>query len=152
MTTRLYTGTKTVRAKPMNRLAYNQLRGWTVPDDENPADDGYLVEYTDGGKANVPGFAGYVSWSPKDVFERSYTERADTGRPPHEQRVVDELAELLDRLRKLRAFIGDKLGRWSTLPVAEKARMQHQEAVMSELAIILAERIDAFSQQPETAL
>ena len=27
---------------------------------------------TDGGKENVDGFAGYVSWSPKDVFEASY--------------------------------------------------------------------------------
>ena len=67
-----YIGTKIIRAKPMNRLAYNVLRGWTVPDDENPADEGYLVEYVDGGKANVPGFDGYVSWSPKDVFERAY--------------------------------------------------------------------------------
>ena len=56
----------------MDRLAYNVLRGWTVPDDENPADEGYLVEYVDGGKANVPGFDGYISWSPKDVFERAY--------------------------------------------------------------------------------
>lgn len=67
-----YIGTKIIRAKPMDRLAYNVLRGWTVPDDENPADEGYLVEYVDGGKANVPGFDGYISWSPKDVFERAY--------------------------------------------------------------------------------
>lgn len=67
-----YIGTKIIRAKPMDRLAYNVLRGWTVPDDENPLDDGYLVEYVDGGKANVPGFDGYISWSPKDVFERAY--------------------------------------------------------------------------------
>ena len=67
-----YIGTKTINAKPMSRLAYNDLRGWEVPADENPADDGYLVEYSDGGKANHPNFAGYISWSPKDVFERSY--------------------------------------------------------------------------------
>jgi hypothetical protein len=68
----LYLGTKRVRAMPMTRLAYNQLRGWTVPADENPDDAGYLVEYTDGGKANVAGFEGYVSWSPADVFDRAY--------------------------------------------------------------------------------
>lgn len=72
-----YIGTKVVNAVPMTRLAYNQLRGWDVPSDENPADDGYLVEYLDGGKANVPGFAGYVSWSPADVFERSYKQVAN---------------------------------------------------------------------------
>jgi hypothetical protein len=36
-----------------------------------------LVEYTDGGKANLAGFAGYVSWSPADVFERTYRAKDD---------------------------------------------------------------------------
>lgn len=67
-----YIGTKIIKAKPMNRLDYNNLRGWEVPADEDPSDDGYLVEYTDGGKANHPDFDGYISWSPKDVFERAY--------------------------------------------------------------------------------
>lgn len=68
----LYTGTKQVKARPMNRADYNTLRGWQLPADEAGADEGYLVEYVDGGKANVEGYAGYVSWSPKDVFERAY--------------------------------------------------------------------------------
>lgn len=67
-----YVGTKRIRAMPMTRKAYNDLRGWEVPADENGADDGFLVEYIDGGKPNVAGYAGYVSWSPKDVFERAY--------------------------------------------------------------------------------
>lgn len=65
-------GTKQVSATPMNRAAYNELRGWTVPADENPTDEGYLVEYLDGGKPNHPGFAGYISWSPKEQFENAY--------------------------------------------------------------------------------
>lgn len=65
-------GTKIINAKPMTRQAYNDLRGWTVPSNENPADEGYLVEYLDGGLPNVAGFKGYVSWSPRDVFERAY--------------------------------------------------------------------------------
>lgn len=67
-----YIGTKTINAKPMTRQEYNDLRGWTVPADENPADEGYLVEYTDGGQANHPDYDGYISWSPKEVFERAY--------------------------------------------------------------------------------
>lgn len=67
-----YIGTKTINAKPMSRQAYNNLRGWVVPADKDPADDGYLVEYIDGGQANHPDFDGYISWSPKDVFERAY--------------------------------------------------------------------------------
>jgi hypothetical protein len=67
-----YIGTKALNAKPMTRLAYNDLRGWQVPADENPADEGYLVEYLDGGQANHSAYEGYISWSPKDVFERAY--------------------------------------------------------------------------------
>ena len=67
-----FIGTKQVRGTPMNRLEYNQLRGWTVPTDENPDDDGYLVEYLDGGAPNHKGFAGYISWSPKKQFEDAY--------------------------------------------------------------------------------
>jgi len=72
MTPKLYEGTKRLYATPMNRGDYNAYRGWEVPADENHADDGYLVEYVDGGKPNDQRHAGYISWSPKDVFERSY--------------------------------------------------------------------------------
>ena len=67
-----YIGTKIIKSKPMNRLDYNNLRGWTVPPDENPEDEGYLVEYIDGGKPNVAGFDGYISWSPKEQHEAAY--------------------------------------------------------------------------------
>lgn len=69
-----YIGTKVINAKPMTRLEYNKFRGWELPADENPADEGYLVEYVDGGQANTKEFTGYVSWSPKEVFERAYRE------------------------------------------------------------------------------
>jgi len=67
-----YIGVKEINATPMSRAAYNLFRGWELPKDENGADEGYLVEYLDGGKANTEQYAGYVSWSPKDVFERAY--------------------------------------------------------------------------------
>jgi hypothetical protein len=69
-----YIGTKIIRATPMDRLTYNALRGWTMPANENPDDDGYLVEYTDGGEPNHPNFKGYISWSPKAQFENAYRE------------------------------------------------------------------------------
>ena len=37
-------GTKLVRMLPMNRLAYNQFRGWELPSDECGEDEGYLVK------------------------------------------------------------------------------------------------------------
>jgi hypothetical protein len=67
-----YIGTKLINAKPMTRQAYNDFRGWTLPSDENGADEGYIVEYVDGGKGNTDHYAGYVSWSPADVFDRAY--------------------------------------------------------------------------------
>lgn len=67
-----YIGTKAINAKPMNRLEYNKLRGWELPSDENGDDEGYLVEYPDGGAPNCVGFDGYVSWSPKKQFEDAY--------------------------------------------------------------------------------
>lgn len=67
-----YIGVKEINATPMSRAAYNLFRGWQLPADENGEDEGYLVEYIDGGQANTATYKGYVSWSPKDVFERAY--------------------------------------------------------------------------------
>lgn len=67
-----YIGTKRIMAAPMTRGEYNAYRGWEIPANEEPADPGYLVEYRDGGKPNDSRHAGYISWSPADVFERSY--------------------------------------------------------------------------------
>ena len=70
--TKHFIGTKIVLALAMTRLAYNDYRGWELPADENGADDGYLVEYTDGGAPNHPAHAGYISWSPKAQFDNAY--------------------------------------------------------------------------------
>ncbi|ADV46447.1 DUF2829 domain-containing protein [Nitratifractor salsuginis] len=67
-----YIGTKIINAKPMTLGGYNNFRGWEIPKDEDPAREGYLVEYTDGGEPNTAEYKGYVSWSPKEVFERAY--------------------------------------------------------------------------------
>lgn len=67
-----FIGTKIIDALPMNRAEYNIYRGWELPADEDGTDEGYLVEYHDGGQTNHPDHAGYISWSPKDVFERAY--------------------------------------------------------------------------------
>ena len=57
-----YIGVKQVEAKTITRGDYNDYRGWTVPANENPNDEGYMVKYADD----------YVSWSPKETFEKSY--------------------------------------------------------------------------------
>ena len=67
-----YIGAKLIKAIPMNRLEYNEYRGWDLPEDEDDFDLGFLVEYTDGGVTNHPDHEGYISWSPVAVFEKSY--------------------------------------------------------------------------------
>lgn len=66
-----YIGIKGIQAKPMNRQDYNTLRGWTLPEDEDGSDEGYLVVYAND-QHNVDGIDGYVSWSPKDVFDSAH--------------------------------------------------------------------------------
>jgi len=68
----LYVGTKTLFAKKMNKEEYCNYRNWVVPENEDPKEEGYLVEYTDGGKPNHNLHKGYISWSPKEVFEKTY--------------------------------------------------------------------------------
>jgi hypothetical protein len=59
---------KEVHAKPMTRGAYNQYRGWSIPNDEEASDDGYLVVYDKDTHDH------YESWSPKKQFDKGYTE------------------------------------------------------------------------------
>lgn len=68
----MYIGTKIVHAVSMTRADYNTYRGWTLPANENGSDEGYLVEYTDGGAPNDPRHPGYISWSPKEQFDKAY--------------------------------------------------------------------------------
>jgi len=67
-----YIGTKELMAKPMTKGEYNEYRGWETPAEENKDDKGYLVEYLDSPNKNHEKHDNYISWSPKDVFERTY--------------------------------------------------------------------------------
>ena len=67
-----YIGTKLIEAKEMNLGDYNKLKGWSIPEKENPEKEGYLVKYSDS----------YVSWSPKEVFEKAYLEVLDNPKLP----------------------------------------------------------------------
>ena len=54
-----YIGVKIVKAKIMTLGDYNIHKGWKIPDDEDPAKLGYLVEYSDD----------YQSWCPLAQFK-----------------------------------------------------------------------------------
>ena len=65
-------GSKIIDAVPMTLGDYNQYRGWSIPEGEDPGKPGYLVEYLDGGEPNDERHEGYISWSPADVFNMAY--------------------------------------------------------------------------------
>lgn len=137
-----YIGTKTLTARPMTRGKYNEYRGWPQVQGEDPSDAGYLVEYEDGGKPNDERHAGYISWSPADVFERTYRPFSD-----HRDRVRAEANELSRNLAKLVLFVGGET--FTTLPVAEKARLLRQRSHMHDYLDVLNERIEAFDAPPK---
>jgi hypothetical protein len=70
---KVYYGTRCLKATAMNRLDYNTYRGWKLPDDdENGWDQGYLVEDLSSNLKNHVAHDGYISWLPKEEFERTY--------------------------------------------------------------------------------
>lgn len=135
-----YTGTKVVNAEPMTRQEYNDLRGWQVPDDENPSDDGFLIEDLDGSAPNTATHTGYVSWTPKDMFEKTYL----PSEHPIDRMAIENL-QLLDRLKALDSllekpqpkFISDK--QWDLL--------QSQRAYMKGYFKVLDDRIEDMAAQ-----
>lgn len=62
---------------------------------------------------------------------------------PHQQRVVDETAELDDRLTKLNSFFDNAM--FASLDDAEQERMKRQASAMTSYLQVLQERIAAFS-------
>lgn len=94
-TLKQYIGTKTVKAKPMVKSAA-VAKGWARASEGNPDTPGYHVQYTN------PDGSTYDSWSPKDVFEKSYQIAED-----FKDRLEIEFKELRIRLLKLHKFIQD---------------------------------------------
>jgi hypothetical protein len=69
-------GTKLVKRseEPMTKEEYCKYRGWETPKDEDPNALVYLVEYEadERSKPNHPDHKGYISMSPKHVFDEAY--------------------------------------------------------------------------------
>lgn len=61
---------------------------------------------------------------------------------PHQQRVIDEKAELDARLSNLIPFLSSDT--CHGLPFDERGRLKHQSMVMADYSKILGERIAAF--------
>ena len=132
-----FIGTKSVLATTMTRGEYNEYRGWTIPENEDPTEQGYLVEYVDGGKPNDDRHKGYISWSPRDVFEQSY-HQAQTP----QDRVRLEQRDLYDKLDKLENFL-DK-GQPDFIDDEQWALLKEQQLYMDAYNDVLTKRIAKF--------
>lgn len=80
------------------------------------------------------------------VKARKNTTHKNMELQPHQQRVVDEKAELDEKLDNLMAFTCTS-PIFETLPTAEKGRLLEQRRVMHEYSKILGERIAAFPSE-----
>ena len=149
-----YTGVKEILATPMNLKDYNDYRGWELPADEDGSKDGFLVEYAQSETSpnqNHPAHAGYISWSPKDVFEQSYistdVELNNTKNfkqlEPHQQRVMNELKDLTKKSFDLSNFIETDFFK-SNISADEQIRLKQQLIVMKTYESILIQRINNF--------
>ena len=114
----------------MTRLEYNQFRGWTLPENEDGEDKGYLVNF---------GF--HTAWWPADVVDKNTV--ALPVALPHQQRVHVEALELRERVEKLKAFIGTDM--FTSLVPDEQLRLTRQYNLQCQLLQVLDERIANFN-------
>ena len=133
----LYIGTKAVLAHLMTKEEYCDYREWKVPENEDPAEQGYLVEYVDGGKPNDERHKGYISWSPRDVFEKSYHQSQTP-----QDRVRLEQIELTQKLDALENFL-DK-GQPAFIDNEQWKLLNKQAEIMDQYSDVLAKRIALF--------
>ena len=135
-----YIGIKLVEAEPMTRGAYNEYRGWTIPENENPDDEGYLVKYSDD----------YESWCPKNQFEESNTpvrESLLTDTVPlmtsadYKDRFRAEYHQLVYRFRRLIEMLDkwDK-GQLDFVPTCPRSTYNIQVRAMSDYIAALEAR------------
>ena len=139
----LYTSNETVIATPMNRVEYNVYRGWVLPSNEHPNDAGYLVEHIDGGESNHPNHLGYITWIPKDVFERFYSlhQVVEQKEPTWLDRLKEEYESLNNNIIKLHEFMISDQFLNSDISFHQRNLMQLQIGNMTNLLYILGERI-----------
>lgn len=135
-----YIGTKIVKAKPMTRGDYNNYRGWQIPADEDPTDEGYLMEYENG----------HEQWLPKEMFETDYIEYDKNKLPAtaagmistdYKERFKAEYAQLVIRYEGLKGMFK----KWDdgTLefePTCPRSIYNMQIKAMSEYIAVLEAR------------
>ena len=137
-----YIGCKKIEAKPMTRGEYCNYRGLDFVRDGSPTDEGYLVKYPDG----------YISWSPKAVFEEAYSKVGENKlfdtvllmkSDDYKQRFIAEYQQLVIRYKALKAML-DKWdnGELSFTPTCPRSTYNLQvEAMVKYIAVLEARAV-----------
>lgn len=112
-----YTGRKTIEAVPMRKAAAEVACGRCIPGVEG---EGYLVIYPDG----------YMSWSPKEVFEAAYK----VSETPMDRMVI-EADELAEKIVKANNYLLGECRKSGT--VAQRHTLDRQIKAMKEYLDIL---------------
>lgn len=135
-----YVGVKLIEAKLMTRGDYNKYRGWTIPKDENPNDEGYLVKYSND----------YESWSPKKPFDDSYREYDVNALPKtaigmisgdYKERFKAEYEQLIIRYNGLNRMIEKwDAGQLTFKPTCPRSTYDLQLKAMKDYMVVLEAR------------
>ena len=134
-----YLGVKLINAEP----CYGLNNKCVDPMSEHCGQEkeGYKVVYEDG----------YTSWSPKDVFEKSYRNikhfdysLEEKCSEEYQIRVCEETKELQNKINKLDFFITNPAATFATLSKEEQIRLRQQLLAMQYYLTILVERINNF--------
>lgn len=129
-----FIGTKKIKAVETTKKEYCDYRGWNVLEGENPDEEIFLVEYEADplSKPNHENHKGYISMSPKHVFEEAY-KPAST----FLERLHVEASDLYEKIEKLTHAIENNL-----VPKSEVQILKAQLGVMQSYFGILASRIN----------
>lgn len=116
--TEQYVGTKIITAWPQ----------------EKDGQPGYGVKYSDG----------YISWSPKEIFDSSYLPMGNQEHlPAFRQRLVGEFVTLCHRTEKLGSFLGSV----PQLTDTEQEMLNAQYIAMQAYADALSRRIKYYADR-----
>lgn len=137
-TLKQYKGTKTVKAEPMNEFVAVEKGFARANKDGHEWREGYHVQYIN------PDGSTYDSWSPKEVFEKSYQIAED-----FKDRLNIELKELEDRFYKLKGFLNDYDKIVEKCGPAQTALMFSQYHAMRHYYDILRTRIELLVDFPD---
>lgn len=151
-----YIGVKILKsAELMTVDKYNSIRGWVTPSGEDKEKEVYLVEYEPSvdNESNLDGYEGYVSMSPKDIFESSYSKLVlgvnhYNFALYHELRVQEEAEALFGKMYSLQVFVdNDEL--MSDLTEESRGLLRKQLLSMKSYLSILNNRMAGFKDVPE---